>query len=158
MRERQKLLNASAELALLDKELDLHRDRFGRKESNKNTRALVLIGGSTIVVGAGVIDPQPLDIAIAIVAIVAAVLGTLAMRPSKGREVRLDLLTVAIRDAGAYRSSLILYKSKLTAHVDDIQYLARRSKLVTIGFWFLTGGLGLTAINVIYLAMKGGTP
>ena len=158
MRHVTKLHDAFEELTLLHKELDIHRERFGRKESNKNTRALVLVGGSTIVAGAGAIDPQPLDIAVAIIAIVAAVLGVLALRPSSGAEVRFDLLEPAIRKAGGYRSLLILYKSKLKAHRGDIKYLEGRSRLVTIGFWILIVGLGFAASNVIYLSTKGGLP
>jgi hypothetical protein len=159
MGNKANLHRAVGELALLGRELDIHRDRFGRKEANKNTRALVLVGGSTFLAGSGSISARPLGLAMAAAAIVAAVLGALALRPSKGDEVRFDLLEPAIRGANSYRASLTLYRSKLMAHQSDLQYLRHRSRMVTVGFWFLVGGLTLAATSIIdTLALKGGTP
>lgn len=130
------------ELSLLHAELDKQRDRFGRKESSKNTRALVLVGASTILGGFVTSGADSTwRIAAGVVAVTAVLLGILAMRPSRGDEIVMAKLEKEIRDADSYRAELILYRSKLKAHRSDLLHLGRRSLLVTIGYWLLIGGL-----------------
>lgn len=139
------------ELRLLHGELDLQRARFGRKETSKNTRAIVLISSSTVIFGfasSGVHGFWSLlPIAFAVIPVT---LGYLAMRPSRGKEIDLQLLDCAIRDTTEYRAEQILYKKKLEAHQGDIAHLENRSSLIRIGFWVVIVSIASDVVQNIF--------
>lgn len=153
-RESRSERTASQELDVLDIELDRQRERFGRKESTKNTRALLLVGASTVVAGAGGAPSTLIDFAIGGLVLIAAALGILAIRPSKGGEVDLVKLEEAIRGSSRYRAELTLYRNKLKVHRADIEYLTRRSTLVTGGFWILLLGIAVKASDLMRQSLE----
>ena len=138
------------EIRLLHGELNIQRERFGRKENSKNTRALTLIGSSTVLLGfstsgvPGLWRLLPIGFAIA-----AVILGFLALRPSSGKEINLFRLDLAIRDASEYRAEQILYKNKLKAHAADCIHLESRSSLVRVGFWLVITGIAVDCVQLV---------
>jgi hypothetical protein len=140
------------ELALLVTELDRQRDRYGRKEATKNTRALVLLGAASLLAAFHSSTPTSFyDWIPTGIACTAVILGVLALRPSKGGEISLPMLEKEIRGADDYRGELILYRSKVKVHLADLEHLNRRSRLVTVGFWVVLVGLAASVtVSLIY--------
>jgi hypothetical protein len=135
---------------LLLAELDKLRTQFTSRDSNMNTRALVLIGSSAILTATGVVRLTDWLQVVAVALVLAAVvLGIIAIRSSGGDQVSISGLADKIKCESDARALEIIYKSKLAAYTDDRVYLKHRGKLVNAGFVVLAAGILLSLVSLL---------
>jgi hypothetical protein len=141
----------------IEKRLLLEKLLASQKDEHRNRYSVIMSRGSVLVVASGIIigligqsgiSPQFLTISI-VLALGAAILGTISIMPRTGKLIKLSELELEIQDKDADASAVYVYRRELKVAKQDESLLIWRNKWQFYGFLFLASSILFLGIALL---------